>query len=163
MQPSTRVIRALVDLAGEVVGINTLIVRSSQTGTVAEGLGFAIPINTASAMAEQIIQNGYVAHPYLGISYQPISPDVAAAYNLPAQWGAYITNVTSDSPASTANLQTGDIITGINSTALDESHTYLNTLFDYKPGDQVTLDLIRNNQTMQVKVTLGTTTTSSSS
>ena len=147
----------LVDLAGEVIGINTLIVRNSGTGTVAEGLGFAIPIDTAAAMADQIIQNGYVAHPYLGISYQPISPDIAAAYNLPAQWGAYITKVTANSPASGANLQTGDIITAINGTALDESHTYLNTLFSYKPGEQVTLDLIRNSQTMQVKVTLGTT------
>jgi 2-alkenal reductase len=151
----------LVDLAGDVIGINTLIVRSSQTGTVAEGLGFSIPINTAQAMAEQIIQNGFVAHPYLGISYQPISPDIAAAYNLPSQWGAYITKVAANSPAGTANLQEGDIITGIDGTALDESHTYLNTLFNYKPGDQVTLDLIRNNQTMQVKITLGTTSSSS--
>jgi 2-alkenal reductase len=151
----------LVDLAGDVIGINTLIVRSSQTGTVAEGLGFSIPINSAQAMAEQIIQNGFVAHPYLGISYQPISPDIAAAYNLPSQWGAYITKVAANSPAGTANLQEGDIITGIDGTALDESHTYLNTLFNYKPGDQVTLDLIRNNQTMQVKITLGTTSSSS--
>jgi 2-alkenal reductase len=151
----------LVNLAGEVIGINTLIVRNSGTGTVAEGLGFAIPINTADAMAEQLIQNGYVAHPYLGISYQPISPDIAAAYNLPAQWGAYITNVSANSPASNANLQAGDIITGINDTTLDGTHTYLNTLFNYKPGDQVTLELMRNNQTIQVKITLGTTSSSS--
>jgi 2-alkenal reductase len=153
----------LVDLAGEVIGINTLIVRSSGTGTVAEGLGFAIPINTAQVVAEQLIQNGYVAHPYLGISYQPISPDIAAAYNLPAQWGAYITKVSANSPASDANLQAGDIITAIDGTALDESHTYLNTLFNYKPGDQVTMDLVRNNQTIQVKITLGTTSSSNSS
>jgi len=145
----------LVDLVGEVIGVNTLIVRNTGTGAVAEGLGFSIPINTAQAVAQQIIQKGYFSHPYLGIGYQPITPDIAAAYNLPAQWGAYVTNVTAGSPAGQAGLQQGDIITKIDGVALDATHSYLNTLFTYKAGDQVTVGFSRNGQDMQVQVTLG--------
>jgi 2-alkenal reductase len=145
----------LVDLAGEVIGINTLIVRSTGSGSVAEGLGFAIPINTAQAVAQQIIQKGYFARPYLGIGYQSISPDIAVAYNLPVQWGVYVTRVAANSPADQAGLKRGDIITKIGNVAIDETHSYLNALFIYKPGDQVTLEFMRNGQTMQVQVTLG--------
>ena len=145
----------LVDLAGEVIGVNTLIVRSSGNGSVAEGLGFAIPINTAQAVATQIIQKGYFAHPYVGIAYQPIAPDIASNYNLPVQWGAYVTQVAAGSPASQAGLQQGDIITRVGDITLDQSHSYLNTLYLYKPGDKVTISVIRNGQTVQMDVTLG--------
>jgi serine protease Do len=145
----------LVNLAGEVVAINTLIVRNSGSGTVAEGLGFAIPINTAKAVAEQLIQNGSIVHPYLGISFQPITPDIATAYRLPAQWGVYITDVAASSPASRAGLQQGDIITSLGGVSLDATHSYINTLFTFKPGDQVTVEYIRNGKTIQVQVTLG--------
>ena len=145
----------LVNLAGEVIAINTLIIRSSGTGTVAEGLGFAIPINTARAVADQIIQNGYVSRPYLGISWQPITPRVAAIYRLPVQYGVYITDVAANSPASKAGLQVGDIITAIDTTTLDETHAYINTLFQYSAGDTVTLTVNRNGKQVQVQATLG--------
>ncbi len=145
----------LVDLAGEVIGINTLIVRNTGTGSVAEGLGFSIPIDTAQAVAQQIIQKGYFSHPYLGIGYQPITPEIAAAYNLSVQWGAYVTSVSPASPASQAGIQQGDILTSIGTVNLDATNSYLNTLFTYKAGDQITVGLLRNGQTMQVKVTLG--------
>lgn len=145
----------LLNLAGEVIGINTLIVRSTNSGDVAEGLGFAIPVNTAQAVAQQIIEKGYFARPYLGINYQPIDPEIAARYNLPAQWGVYINEVANGSPAGNAGLQPGDIITKLGNVTLDATHSYVNTLFNYKPGDQVTLDVARGNQTMQVQVTLG--------
>ena len=145
----------LVNLAGEVIGINTLIVRSTGSGDVAEGLGFAIPVNTAQAVAQQIIQKGYFARPYLGISFEPINPDIAMRYNLPAQWGVYVTRVSSGSPASQAGLQEGDIITRIGDVALDETHSYVNTLFTFKPGDQVNLEVVRADKKVQVQVTLG--------
>jgi serine protease Do len=145
----------LVNLAGEVIGINTLVVRGSGTGTVAEGLGFAIPINTAQAVAQLILKNGYVPHPYLGIQYQVVTPSIAARYRLPADWGVYVTDVSSNSPASKASLRQGDIITGINDVTLDETHSYLNTLFLYKPGDQITVTVARGNKTIQIQVTLG--------
>ena len=145
----------LVNLAGEVIGINTLIVRNTNGGDVAEGLGFAIPANTAQAIAQQIIQLGYFSRPYMGINYQPIDPNIAARYNLPVQWGVYITDVAANSPASDAGLQQGDIITKFGDIALDETHAYVNTLFTFKPGDQITLNVMRNGKNTQLQITLG--------
>jgi 2-alkenal reductase len=144
----------LLNLAGEVIGVNTLIVRGSG-GAIAEGLGFAIPIDTAQAVAAQIIEKGYFAHPFLGITYQPITPAIARAYGLPVQWGVYISRVAANSPASDAGLQRGDIITSVGGVALDESHSYLNTLYAYKPGDKVSLTIARGGETLDVRVTLG--------
>jgi serine protease Do len=145
----------LVNLAGQVIGINTLVVRGTGTGTVAEGLGFAIPINTAQAVAQQILEKGYVPHPYLGIQWQAITPGIAARYRLPASWGVYITDVAANSPASKVDLRQGDIITGIDDVSLDDTHSYLNTLFLHQPGDQVTLTVVRGSKTMKIQVTLG--------
>jgi 2-alkenal reductase len=150
----------LVNLAGEVVAINTLIVRNSGSGTVAEGLGFAIPINTASAVAAQLMQTGHITRPFLGIGFQPISPDIASAYNLPVQWGAYVTGVASGSPASQAGLQQGDILTAVGNVKIDSTHSYINILFTFKPGDQVTVDFVRNGKAQQVQVTLATSSNS---
>jgi serine protease Do len=144
----------LVNLAGEVIAINTLIVRNSGSGTVAEGLGFAIPINTAKAVAEQLIQNGSITRPFLGVSFQPITPDIANAYRLPVQWGVYVTDVAANSPASQAGLQQGDIITSLGGVPLDATRSYINTLFTFKPGDKVTVEYNRNGKTIQVQVTL---------
>jgi serine protease Do len=144
----------LVNLAGEVIGINTLVIRGSGSGAVAEGLGFAIPVNTAWAVAEQIIQKGYVSRPYMGIRWQSITPDVAAAYNLPVKWGIYVTDVLSNSPASKVSLRQGDIITRIGDVTIDETHSFINALFLYKPGDQVLVEFYRANQKLQVQVTL---------
>ena len=145
----------LLNLAGEVIGINTLIVRDTGSGAVAEGLGFAIPMNTASTVAAQIMQKGYFSRPYMGVNFQPITPDVAAAYNLPVKWGVYITKVMPNSPASDAQFQRGDIITRINNITLDETHAYVNILYTYKPGDQVTVVLIRDGKEISAQVTLG--------
>ncbi len=148
----------LVNLEGEVIGINTLVVRGSgYGGTIAEGLGFSIPANTAQAVAEQIIQKGFFSRPYLGINSQPITPDIAAAYRLPVQWGAYVTLVGSGTPASSAGLQQGDIITRVGDIALDAEHSYTNALFAYKPGDQVTLEVVRDGRKLELQVTLGET------
>lgn len=145
----------LVNLAGEVIGINTLVLRSSGDGSVAEGLGFALPVNTAKAVAEQIIQKGYFSRPYLGIRWQAINPYIAMRYDLPAQWGVYVTDVAANSPASQAGLQPGDIITRIGEVSIDETHSYFNALFQYQPGDMVTLRVVRNYREFEVEVRLG--------
>ncbi|NMC80243.1 MAG: PDZ domain-containing protein [Chloroflexi bacterium] len=151
----------LVNLAGEVVGINTLVVRGSGvSSTVAEGLGFAIPSNTAQVIAGQIIQTGHFARPYLGVQAQTINPQIAARYNLPVQWGAYITQVASNSPADDAGLQAGDIITRIGDQQLGENTSYVNALFTYSPNQSVTVEYYRGNQSHQVTVTLGTASSS---
>jgi serine protease Do len=148
----------LVNLAGQVIGINTLIIRSANSGSVAEGLGFAIPANTARAVAEQIMQKGYFSRPYLGVRWQSISPDIANAYNLPVKWGAYVTDVTANSPAGKAGLQADDIIVQIGDIPIDETHSYINVLFQFKPGDQVTVVVVRNGQKQNLQVTLGEST-----
>jgi 2-alkenal reductase len=147
----------LMNLAGEVIGINTLVVRNTNSGDVAEGLGFAVPVNTARAVAEQIIQKGYFSRPFMGIRFQQVTPNIAAAYNLPAQWGVYITEVSQNSPASEAGLQQGDIITKIGDVEIDETHSYINTLFNFKPGDQVTLGVMRDGKQVDLNITLGET------
>lgn len=150
----------LVNLNGEVVGINTLIVRGGNGGSaVAEGLGFAIPANTMRFITERIIDQGYFARPYLGVSYQSISPSIARRYSLPAQWGAYVTDVDSGSPAANAGLQRGDIIVSIGEQAIDEQNSYINTLFEYQPGDQVSIKALRNGQEMSFDVKLGEAST----
>jgi serine protease Do len=145
----------LVNLAGEVIGINNMIIRSLNSGTVTEGLGFAIPVNTAQAVAAQILSKGYFARPYMGISYQAISPDIAMAYHLPAQWGVYVTKVAGNSPASAAGLQVGDIITGLGGVQVDETHGYLNILYTHAPGDKVTLGVLRDGKEISLEITLG--------
>ncbi|MBI5953407.1 MAG: trypsin-like peptidase domain-containing protein [Chloroflexi bacterium] len=145
----------LMNLAGEVIGINTLVVRNTNSGDVAEGLGFAVPVNTARAVAEQIIQKGYFSRPFMGIRFQQVTPNIAAAYNLPVQWGVYVTEVSQNSPASAAGLQQGDIIFKIGEVTLDETHSYINTLFTFKPGDQVPLGVMRDGKQVDLTITLG--------
>lgn len=145
----------LVSLAGEVIGINTLAVRSSGSGTVAEGLGFAIPSTTVAAVAGQIIATGRFSRPYLGIEWQTISPSLARRYRLPVEWGAYVTGVDRGSPADQVGLQVGDIITQIGEVRLDETHSYINTLFQFTPGETVTIGLVRDGMGKFVQVTLG--------
>jgi 2-alkenal reductase len=143
----------LINLAGEVIGINTLIVRGGASA-VAEGLGFAIPANRAKVIAEQIIEKGYFSRPYLGINWEWITPGIAAAYNLPAEWGAFISQVAPDTPASQAGLQEGDIIVQFGDRQLNENNPFINALYDHSPGDQVTLTVKRNGETAEVEVTL---------
>ncbi len=146
----------LVNLAGEVVGINTMIVRSSGN-TVAEGLGFAIPANTAATIAQQIIEKGYFSRPYLGVQYQMVTPAAAARYNLPADWGAYVTDIDAGSPAAQAGIQPGDIITQIGDQQLGQDVSYVNALFAYKAGDNITISLARGSKMMSLQITLGET------
>ena len=149
----------LVNLAGEVVGINTLVVRGAGLGTaIAEGLGFAIPVNSARVIAEQIIEKGYVSRPYLGVRWQPVTPRVARAYDLPADWGAFVSEVSRNSPASTAGIQPGDIITQIGDVPLDADHSFINALFSYSPGEEITLQIMRGQELIEVNVMLGETT-----
>jgi 2-alkenal reductase len=150
----------LVNLNGELIGINSLIVRGGNGSTaVAEGLGFAIPSNTVRFIADRIITQGHFARPNLGVSYQAITPSIARRYALPAQWGAYVTNVDFGSPAATAGLKRGDIIISIDDQSIDEQNSYINVLFEHQPGDQVTIKALRDGKEMTFEVTLGEAST----
>jgi serine protease Do len=144
----------LVNMAGEVIGINTMIVRGNSS-TIAEGLGFAIPSNTVHAIAEQIIQQGYFARPYLGIRWQALTPNLARRYGLGAEWGAYVTEVTMNSPAEEAGIEVGDIIIKIGDKEISENGSFVNALFAQQPGVTVAIQVVRGQQTLTVEATLG--------
>ncbi len=145
----------LVNLAGEVIGINTLVVRGDGMGSaIAEGLGFAIPSNTVKLITDQIIQKGYFARPYLGVQIQYIDPSIARRYNLPAEWGAYVVRIGENSPASRAGIIVGDIILRIGKFSLDENTQFLNALFNYQPGDAVDVEFLRGETSSVVQVQL---------
>ena len=147
----------LVNLAGEVIGLNTLIVRSSRSGTAAEGLGFAVSANSIVAIASQIIETGRFSRPFIGIRFQTITPNIANRYRLPVEYGAYITEVVENSPADLAGLRSDDIIVEINDILLDETHSYLNTIFKFEPGEMVTVQFVRNGDLQAAEVMLGET------
>ncbi len=145
----------LVNVAGQIIGINTLVVRgTSSSSDPAEGLGFAISSNTAKAVSAQLIQTGYVSRPYLGITWVAITPDIAQINHLPVQWGIYVRRVQSGTSADQAGLRPGDIVTKIDDIPLDESHPYLNTLLKFSPGQEVTLTVQRGSRTLTLKVVL---------
>ncbi len=150
----------LVTLDGAVVGINTLEAGSAEPGVQAQGIGFAIAINTAKKIANEIVLTGHATHPYIGIEYLPLTPTAAAQLNVSVTHGALIENVVAGSPAEQAGLQKGDIVTQIDGKDLQTDSSLAETVDTHKPGDVITLTVNRNGQTQQVKLTLGTRPTS---
>jgi serine protease Do len=146
----------LVNLSGQVIGINTAIVRGNTlSGDVAEGLGFSIPSNQVSNVVSQLIAKGYVDRPYLGIRWQMITPEIAKANGLPIDWGVYIQFVEAGSAADNAGLKVGDIITAIGGDKIDGNTPFFNVLNRHKVNEQTTLSVWRNGQTLTLNVTLG--------
>jgi len=144
----------LVNLAGEVIGINTLVVRGNGSAANAEGLGFAIPTNTARLISQQIIDKGYFARPYLGVSITAIDPTLSMQYDLPVQWGAFVTQVGNNTPADQAGILAGDIILRLGEIPLDQDTQFINALFNYTPLDQIEVEVFRENERMIFNVTL---------
>jgi 2-alkenal reductase len=147
----------LLNMKAEVIGVNTLVVRDGSSGDQAEGLGFAIPANTASAIATQLMQSGSVARPYLGVTYQTLTEQAAADLGIAQTSGAYISDVVAGSPAAQAGLQPGDVITTIDGQALDQTTTLQTVLLQHKPGDRVPMQVIHANsaEAVTITVTLG--------
>lgn len=148
----------LLNMQGQVVGVNTAVVRQAEPGVTAEGLGFAIPSNTVKDIASQLIENGKIERPFLGISYQLINPQLAAAQNLPVDHGAYVADLVPGGPAATAGVQAGDIITAIGGEEINQTTSLQDLLFQHKPGDTIDLTIARgaSGEQSSVQVTLGT-------
>ncbi|NBU63700.1 MAG: PDZ domain-containing protein [Chloroflexia bacterium] len=145
----------LLNLRGEIIGINTLVVRGDTLNASAEGLGFAVPANIVRRVSDQLIATGQVLYPFLGVKYGMINADIAKQNQLSVQQGAYVTSVVDGGPVGKAGLQAGDIITSFEGIKLGQQASLRGVLLQYKPGDVVKLTVLRNNQTMEFTVTLG--------
>ncbi len=146
----------LVNLNGQVVGINTAIIRgASFSGDVAEGLGFSIPSNTARYVVDQLIARGKVARPYLGVQTTTVTRALAAFYNLPVDHGVYVNRVVVGTPAEEAGIQADDILVRIGEHDIDEDHPLINVLSRFESGQRVTVEVYRAGQTVELEITLG--------
>ncbi len=146
---------ALVDLAGRVIGINTLVAGQAEPGVQAQGIGFAISISTARPLADQLVANGSVVHPSIGIQYVPMNPAIAAQLGVDQPYGAVVMDVVNGSGAARAGLQQGDVIVTVDGTQLREEAALAQAINSHKPGDKINLTILRNNKQQNVTVTLG--------
>ena len=144
---------ALVNSQGQVIGINTVKVGASLTGTSVEGLGFAIPSDDAVEIIDKLIKDKKIVRPYIGIS--GINVDQATAKRNDISEGIYVAQVLQNSPASKAGIEKGDIITGIEGKDI-KTMEELNEIKNTKNvGDKITLKVKRKNEEKEIKVTLG--------
>ncbi len=144
---------ALIDASGQLVGINTAIY--SETGG-SLGIGFAIPVQAAHAIMDEIIQTGSVTRGWLGIEPQDITPDLAKAFALKQEHGVIIAGVLRNGPGWGAGLRVGDIVREINGAQVYDSIGFLNQIAPLKPGQEATLTLLRNGKSQQMDVKVGT-------
>ena len=152
----------LVNMDGEVVGINTA------TASGAQNIGFSIPIDDVSGLIKTVLQTGKFQQPYLGVRYLSLTNDSASQLNLSVTRGAYIIpaskaggqpGVVSGSPAARAGLKEGDVIAAVNGTNIDDSHSLTALLDQHAVGDMVSLKVLRDGKTQTVQATLGSAPT----
>ncbi len=151
---------ALINLNGELIGINTAILAPSG-GNV--GIGFAIPSNMAQTLAKQLIEFGEVKRGLLGVRGTEMSADIAKAFNLDAQRGAFVSEVLPNSASAKAGIKAGDVITSLNGRSLSSFAELRSRIATTEPGTKVKLGLLRNGKPMDVEVTLDNNASSSSS
>lgn len=147
----------LVDVNGRVIGINTAVAGRG------ENIGFAIPIDDVKGLIASVLDGGGLERPYLGVRYISLTDDIAQANQLSVNRGAYVlpdsqtggqSSVLPNSPAAKAGLQPGDVITKVNGTNVDERHSLTSLIGRNKVGEQITLTIVRGNQTQDTQVTL---------
>ena len=151
---------ALVDKNGKLIGINTLI--TSYSGNYS-GVGFAIPVNYAVNIAQQIIEGKTPTHAQLGVTLSTVNSQNAKRYGLSVDSGAYVTGVSSNSGAATAGLQTGDIITKFEGNKVESASDLMLDVRSKNPGDTVTIEVNRDGETKTMQVTLGSDESSQTS
>ncbi|HHB2152458.1 TPA: serine endoprotease DegQ [Escherichia albertii] len=151
---------ALLNLNGELIGINTAILAP---GGGSVGIGFAIPSNMARTLAQQLIDFGEIKRGLLGIKGTEMSADIAKAFNLDVQRGAFVSEVLPGSGSAKAGIKAGDIITSLNGKPLNSFAELRSRIATTEPGTKVKLGLLRNGKPLEVEVTLDTSTSSSAS
>lgn len=138
----------LVDIHGKVIAINTAIIPFAQ------GIGFAIPVNTAKRCADDIIVHGMVIRPWLGITGLSLTKERSAYYDLPVEKGVLVTGTTSGGPADRAGIRAGDIILKLDGTLIDSIEDLRRELHKRRVGEKVGLLILRDAQRGLVEVTL---------
>ena len=144
---------ALVNANGQLIGINTAIISS---GGGNQGIGFAIPINMAREVMDQLVKSGKVVRGYMGAGIQEITPDLQRSFKLTSPNGAVITSVAPGSGAAKGGLQVGDVVTHVNGEAVSDPNALRLRISRTPPGSTVNLRVQRPEGTKQVSVTLGT-------
>ncbi|MCL2819106.1 MAG: PDZ domain-containing protein, partial [Actinomycetia bacterium] len=147
---------ALVDADGRLIGINTLIKTTSGSSA---GVGFAIPVDTALDIANQLIESGTVSHPFLGVATQTVDEMSAQQMGLAVSEGAYVVEVVEGSPAQKAGFAVGDIIVRIGDRAIRSTEDVFAAVRSQREGDTVTVEYYRGDDLRSVEVTLGNDTT----
>ena len=140
---------ALVNVKGELVGINTAIFSTSGGY---QGIGFAIPSSMAKAVMESLIKGGKVVRGWLGVSIQPITPELARQFNLREDKGALVGDVTEESPAEKAGIKRGDVITEYNGKEVDEPSGLRNLVANTPPNTEVKLGVLRDGKPLTIRV-----------
>jgi serine protease Do len=143
---------ALFNMYGEVIGITNAKYSSSSSGASIDNIGFAIPINKARAIAESIIEKGYVSKPYIGISAITVGKDMQG-YGLPE--GASVQSITEGSPADSAGLRKNDIITHVGKEPIATSSQLVGFIQEAKVGDVLKFTVYRQGGTIELSVTVG--------
>ena len=143
---------ALVNTRGELIGINTAIISNGGGGN--QGIGFAVPVNMARTVMEQILKTGKVTRGYLGVSIQEVTPDIAKAFNVPSAEGALVGDVSPDSPGAKVGLQKGDIITALNGQKIADYHDLRLRISQTPPGTSIKMEVYRNGQKQEMTATL---------
>jgi Do/DeqQ family serine protease len=138
---------ALVNLRGELIGINTAILSRSG-GNI--GIGFAIPVNMAHSVMDQLIKYGSVKRGQLGVSMYTVTPDIAHSLGLPSAVGALVSQVVEGSPADKAGIRTGDVITSVNGQPVKSNSELRNTIGLLRVGDKVDIGLVRDGKPVKV-------------
>jgi serine protease Do len=142
---------ALVNVRGELVGINTAIFSTSGGY---QGIGFAIPSSMAKVVMENLIGKGKVVRGWLGVSVQTITPDLARQFDLKEDKGALVGDVTQGSPAEKAGIKRGDVITGYDGKEVDEPSNLRNMVAGTPPNKEVTLNVLREGKPVTIRVTI---------
>ncbi len=149
---------ALTDARGRLIGINTLIQTGSEYVAQSAGVGFAIPVDYASAIADELIRTGRASHPYMGVSTLTMSPVIAARYGLPVEAGAIVESVAAGSPAEAAGVERGDIIVEIAGIPVRSVEDVFAAIRGQSIGDTVRVRLYRGDVERALDLTLGSDT-----
>lgn len=144
---------ALVNLSGELIGINSQILSDSGGGG-SIGIGFAIPSNMAKSVEEQLLKDGKVHRGQLGVNIQNITEDTAKALDLKDTRGVLVSNVLAGSSAERAGVKRGDIITGVNGETIEDSNTLRNKVAGTQPGSDIKLSIVRDGQQQELTAKL---------